>query len=65
MPSNQLLEGTKQIKRYLPSQKNEPLINMLISGSFCSGAKILLSQPLVIEQIAAKLFEWIQKKGNG
>ena len=24
--SNQLLEGTKQIKLYSPSQKNEPLI---------------------------------------
>lgn len=38
---------------------------MLINGSFCSEAKILLSQPLVIERIAAKLFEWIQKTGNG
>jgi hypothetical protein len=37
----------------------------MINGSFFSVAKTLLSQPLVIEQIAAKRFEWIQKTGNG
>ncbi|MCQ9285064.1 hypothetical protein NQ129_25180, partial [Priestia aryabhattai] len=46
LPSNQLLEGTKQTTLICPNKKINHESNMLINGSFFTWVKILLSQPL-------------------
>ena len=38
LPSNQLLEGTKQIKRYASSKKTNHSSNRLMNGSFLLGS---------------------------
>ncbi|MED5247204.1 MULTISPECIES: hypothetical protein [Priestia] len=47
MPSNQLPEGTKQIKStFIVTKKTNHSSNSLMSGSFFTSAKLFLSQPL-------------------
>jgi len=48
LPSNHLLEGTKQMKLYSPSKKTNHESNILINGSFFTWTKMLLSQSLFI-----------------
>ena len=55
--------GNETDKTIFTITKNEPLINMLISGSFCSGAKILCPSLLLLSRLQQNFLNGFKRRG--